>query len=106
MDRQNQGGMVDRDVLQAAQGRVAVTLHLNPQGVIPPIRKVIAEYIQWRVHARMTAEEVDRSDSATVERLLREEVARFNAETTSAFRIVLHQRTDRQRGFQVSFDVV
>ena len=79
---------------------------LHQTEVARPIRRAIAEFIFERVYARMAAEGVDRSDCAGVERLLREEVARYNAQTSSDFRVMLHTSTDHEDGFQVAFEVV
>jgi hypothetical protein len=88
------------------QGRLTMERDLHRVKVAPAIRKAIAEHILDNVHARMEAENLDRSNSAQVEHLLREEVARFNAETSSDFRVVLHHSTDRQDGFAVVIEVV
>ena len=71
-----------------------------------PISRAIAEFIFERVCARIAAEAVDRSDGATVERLLREEVAHYNAQPNSEFRVILHGSVDEDGGFQITFDVV
>jgi hypothetical protein len=88
------------------QGRLAMEHDLSRVKVAAPIRKAIAEHILDKVHARMAADNLDRSDSARVELVLQEEVARFNAETSSDFRVVLHHGTDRQDGFAVVIEVV
>ncbi len=74
--------------------------------VTRPIRRAIAELIFERLCARIAAEAEDRSDSATVERLFREEVAHYNAQPNSEFRVILHSSVDEDDGFQISFDVV
>jgi len=79
---------------------------LHQPEVAQPIRKAIAELIFKSVQARIAAGGVDRSDHARVERLLREEVARYNAETTSGLRVMLHTGTEIEDGFQVAFEVV
>jgi hypothetical protein len=71
-----------------------------------PIHRAIAEFIFERVCARIAAEAEDRSDGATVERLLREEVAHYNAQPNSEFRVILHSSVDEDDGFQIAFDVV
>jgi hypothetical protein len=88
------------------QGCLTMERDLSRVKVAPAIRKAIADDILDMVHARMMAENVDRSDSAQVELVLREEVARFNAETSSDFRVVLHHSIDRQDGFAVVIEVV
>ena len=83
-----------------------MTPNLDQAETTQPIRRAIAEFIFERVCARIAAEAENRSDSATVERLLREEVAHYNTQPKSEFRVILHRSVDEDDGFQIAFDVV
>ena len=83
-----------------------MTPNLDQIETTQPIRRAIAEFIFERVCARIAAEAEDCSDGVTVERLLREEVADYNAQPKSEFRVILHRSVDEDEGFQIAFDVV